>query len=211
MTTVIGYVRVSTDEQARNGASLDGQRRAIADECERRGWELAEVVTDDGYSAKDLRRPGIQRCLEALKGGDAGVLMVAKLDRLSRSVLDFSQLMASAQGEGWAVSILDLGVDTTSPAGEAMVNVLAAFAQFERRLIGQRTRDAMAEKKRQGAKFGRPVVLADEVRARIRQEREDGATLKVIADGLNAEGVKTAHGGARWYPSTVRAVVNSQA
>src|SRR5437763_7738361 len=99
---VLGYVRVSTDEQSDSGAGLEAQRRAIAAECRRRGWELLEVVEDAGFSAKDLKRPGIQAALEALEAGDARALVASKLDRLSRSMIDFTALMATAQKQGWA-------------------------------------------------------------------------------------------------------------
>src|SRR5215471_19737094 len=114
---VIGYVRVSTEEQALSGASLDAQRRAIAAECKRRGWELVETIEDAGYSAKDLKRPGVQEALRALEAGEAKALVVAKLDRLSRSMLDFAALMATAQKQNWALVALDCAVDTTTPAG----------------------------------------------------------------------------------------------
>ena len=209
---VIGYVRCSTEEQGNSGAGLAAQREAIERECEHRGWQLAEVVEDVGYSAKNLRRPGIQAALEQLRAGDAQALVTAKLDRLSRSMLDFTALMATAQKQGWALVALDCAVDTTTPAGEAMANVLATFAQFERRLIGQRTKDALAAKRAQGVRLGRPPVLADDVRGRIRTERATtGASFAAIAAGLNSEGVPTAHGGAKWWPATVRAVVNAAA
>src|SRR5438093_3008183 len=80
---VIAYCRVSTDEQARNGTSLAGQREAIAAECKRRGWKLVHTVEDAGFSGKSLRRPGIQAALRELESGQADGLVVAKLDRLS--------------------------------------------------------------------------------------------------------------------------------
>jgi len=208
---VLGYIRVSTDEQADSGAGLEAQRQAIVAECERRGWELAEIVEDAGYSAKDLKRPGIIGALERLARGEAGTLVVAKLDRLSRSVLDFAGLMAQSQKEGWALVALDLGVDTTTPQGELMAGVMAQFAQFERRLIGQRTKAALAVKKQQGVVLGRPRTLPEEVAARIAAERGAGATLRAIADRLNDEGIATAQGGARWWPATVKAVLESRA
>jgi len=137
---------VSTSEQASRGAGLEAQRRAILAECKRRGWHLVETLEDAGYSARDLRRPGIQEALTALEAGKASALVVAKLDRLSRSMLDFSKLMAKATGEHWALVALDVAVDTSTPSGEAMANMLATFAQFERRLISQRTKEALAEK-----------------------------------------------------------------
>src|SRR5262245_34629612 len=90
---VIGYVRVSTEEQSRSGAGIEAQRAAILAECRRRGWELVQTIEDRGYSARDLRRPGIQGALETLERGKASALVVAKLDRLSRSVHDFTGLM----------------------------------------------------------------------------------------------------------------------
>jgi nitrite reductase/ring-hydroxylating ferredoxin subunit len=90
--------------------------------------------------------PGVRAALEALEAGSASALVVAKLDRLSRSMLDFAKVMAAAQRQSWALVALDVAVDTTTPAGEAKANVMATYAQFERRLIGQRTREALAVK-----------------------------------------------------------------
>jgi DNA invertase Pin-like site-specific DNA recombinase len=206
---VLGYVRVSTDEQSRNGGGLPAQREAIVAECKRRSWELVETLEDAGYSARDLRRPSIQIALEALEEGRADALVVAKLDRLSRSMLDFTALMAQAQKQSWALVALDCAVDTTTPAGEAMANVLATFAQFERRLIGQRTKEALAAKRAQGVRLGRPRQLPAKVVKRIVRERKRGATLAAIADGLNRDQVPTAQGGRQWWPSTVRAVLQA--
>ena len=97
---VLGYVRVSTDEQRRSSAGLDAQREAILRECKRRGWKLLDVVEDAGYSARDLRRPGVQAAIAELERGKADALVVAKLDRLSRSMLDFTALMSKAQKQG---------------------------------------------------------------------------------------------------------------
>jgi DNA invertase Pin-like site-specific DNA recombinase len=130
----------------------------------------------------------------------------AKLDRLSRSMLDFTALMAKAQKQGWALVALDCAVDTTTPAGEAMANVLATFAQFERRLISQRTREALAVKRDKGVVLGRPLSVDDSIVRRIVRERDRGWSLRSIADGLNADRVPTGQGGKCWYAATVRAV-----
>ena len=201
---VLGYVRVSTDEQSNSGAGLEAQRRAIVAECERRGWQLVEVIDDAGFSAKDLKRPGVQEALRALEAGDASALVVAKLDRLSRSMIDFTALMGKAQKQGWALVALDCAVDTTTPTGEAMANMLATFAQFERRLISQRTREALAVKKAQGVRLGRPPTLPAKVVRRIGREHAKGASLRAIADGLNTDSIPTAQGGRLWHPATVR-------
>ena len=200
---MIGHVRVSTEEQADSRAGLQAQRAAILAEAERRGWRHVEIIEDAGYSGKDLKRPGIVEALEALHRRDASTLVVAKLDRLSRSMLDFSELMTRATREHWALVALDLGVDTTTPSGEMMANVLATFAQFERRLIGQRTRDALAARRAAGVVLGRRRSMPEEVLARIVAERAAGRSTPAIAAGLNADGVPTAHGGRQWYASTV--------
>ena len=206
---VLGYARVSTEEQGKSGAGIEAQSAAIRNECEHRGWQLIEVVEDPAHSAKNLRRPGIQRALEALSKHQADALVVAKLDRLSRSMLDFTAVMATSQKQGWALVALDCAVDTTTPAGEAMAHVLATFAQFERRLIGQRTREALAAKRAAGVRLGRPRVLSDHVVEQVVTERQRGCTLRAIATRLNDDAVPTAQGGTRWHASTVRAVLLS--
>jgi DNA invertase Pin-like site-specific DNA recombinase len=204
---VLAYVRVSSDEQAESGAGLEAQRAAIRQECERRGWQIVEVIEDAGFSAKDLKRPGVRAALDELERGRADALVVAKLDRLSRSMLDFTTVMAKAQKEGWALVALDCAVDTTTPAGEAMAHVLATFAQFERRLIGQRTREALAVKRQQGVRLGRPQSIPPKLARRIRSMRSRGLTLQAICDRLNAEGIPTPRGGAVWRPTSLRAVL----
>ena len=205
---VVGYVRVSTAEQVDSGAGLEAQRAAIATEVERRGWLLLEVFEDaNGASAKSMRnREGLTAALDMVESHRADGLIVAKLDRLSRSLLDFASLMERSQRGGWSLIALDLGVDTSTPSGEMMANVLAVFAQFERRLIGERTRAALAVRRAQGVTLGRPRTLPDGVRRRIVRERKRGDSLAEIARRLNMEGVPTAQGGKRWYPSTVRAI-----
>jgi DNA invertase Pin-like site-specific DNA recombinase len=204
---VLAYGRVSTAEQADSRAGLEAQRAAIEAECKRRGWTIVDEIEDAGYSAKDLKRPGITKALAELQRGGADALVVSKLDRLSRSMIDFTGLMGRATKENWALVALDCAVDTTTPAGEAMAHVLATFAQFERRLIGQRTREALAQKKAQGVQLGRPRELPQKVRTRIKRRRSACKSLAAIANELNSAGVPTAHGGACWYPSTVRAVL----
>jgi DNA invertase Pin-like site-specific DNA recombinase len=206
---VIAYCRVSTDEQARNGSSLAGQREAIASECKRRGWNLMRTVEDAGYSGKSLRRPGIQAALRELESGHADGLVVAKLDRLSRSMRDFTALLERARKEGWALTALDADVDTSTAAGEAMAHVIATFARFESRRIGERTAEGIARRRQRRPKepWGRRPEVPAEVVRRIRRQRKAGWSLSKIADRLTEEQVPTAHGGKRWYPSTVRAVL----
>ena len=132
--------------------------------------------------------------------------MVSKLDRLSRSVMDFASIVERSQREGWAIVALDLGVDTSTPSGELVANVMASVAQWERKVIGQRTKDALAVKRSEGVRLGRPVSLPEAIRERILADRLTGLSYRAIAEALNTEGVPTAQGGRAWYAATVRAV-----
>ena len=207
-TRVIGYLRVSTDEQVKSGAGIEAQRASILAEAERRGWSAADVqFIEDAASGKSTKRAGLQLALAALKRGDASALVVAKMDRLSRSLLDFTSIMAEAQRQGWALIALDCPADPSTPTGEAMASIMATFAQLERRLIGQRTREALAVKRDEGVQLGRPRSLPAKIRKRVQREHAAGASLSAIARALNAENVPTAHGGAQWHASTVRKLV----
>ena len=207
---VIAYTRVSTDEQAASGLGLDAQRRQIeAAVTLHPEWTDVSWISDDGYSAKTLERPALQQALGALQAGDAKALIVAKLDRISRSVSDFCALVERSRREGWQLSVLDLGVDTSTATGELIAHVMASLAQFERRLVGERTSAALQALKARGVRLGRPVRLPTAVRDRIVQARQHGSTYQAIADALMHDQVPTAHGGVRWYPSTIRAVLAS--
>src|SRR4051794_40160464 len=147
---VIGYIRVSTEEQSQSGLGLADQRTVIESEAKRRGWDDLLVLADEGFSAKNLARPAVSEALQMLSKGQASVLVVSKLDRLSRSLYDFAGLMERANKEGWAIVALDLGVDMTTPSGQLMANVMASFSQYERQLIGARTSAALQQLKAQG-------------------------------------------------------------
>jgi DNA invertase Pin-like site-specific DNA recombinase len=206
----VAYLRVSTAEQADSGAGLAAQRASVEAEVQRRGWVLVEVYIDAAASGKAIAgREQLARALDGVGSGEAEVMVVAKLDRLSRSLLDFAEIMRRAQSEGWNLVALDLGIDLSTPAGEFLASVMASAAQWERRIIGQRTKEALAAKKAVGVRLGRPRLLPDEVVARISAERAGGRTFTAIADGLSADRVPTAQGGARWYPATVRKVLMS--
>ena len=205
---VIGYLRVSTEEQARSGLGLEAQRERIASEADRRGWQV-EWIVDDGYTAATLDRPGITTAIASLRAKETTTLVVAKLDRLSRSLLDFAGLMERAQRERWNVVCLDLGIDLSTPQGQLMANVMASFAAYERELIRQRTRDALRALKMRGVRLGRPVLISAAVRASIGQWRRMGCSWQACADALNVSGVPTVHGGMRWRASTVRGVMRS--
>ena len=210
--TVVAYVRVSTDEQAASGAGLDAQRIAIEAEAQRRGWTVVGWHADEGISGgKGVEhRPGLAAAIEAVESGRAAGLLAAKLDRVSRSVLDTASLMEQARRGGWELVTCDLAIDTSTPAGEATASMMAVFSQLERRLISQRTREALAVKKAQGVRLGRPSALPREVVARIVAAKAGGASLRTIAAELTTDVVPTAQGGAKWHASTVKAVLDGQ-
>jgi DNA invertase Pin-like site-specific DNA recombinase len=208
---VVGYVRVSTGRQADSGAGIAAQRHAIEAECAHRGWGPPCIVEEVGSGETLAKRLALRAVLDDLDAGTVGVVIVHKQSRLTRSPVDFGQIMGRAKRHGWAVIALDIALDMTTPVGMMIANVMASFSQMERELIGERTRDALAEKRAAGVRLGRPPVLSADVRATIRAERQSGATLAAIADRLNAEAVPTAHGGAKWHPATVRRVALSVA
>ena len=152
--------------QAVSGLGLDAQRAAIATECDRRGWDV-EWAEDAGHSGRSLARPGILSALSALESGDADVLMVSKLDRLSRSVKDFASLLDLSRKQHWSLVALDVDVDTTTATGELTAGVMMQIAQWERRVIGERTTVGLAAAKARGTRLGRPVRVDDEVADRI--------------------------------------------
>lgn len=208
----IGYRRVSTDKQVQSGAGLDDQQQRITQLCAAKGWELLDVHTDEGVSGGKGAdsRPALRVALAKLANGEADVLVVPKLDRLARSVGMLSGLLDRAQREGWQLVVTDADIDTTSPGGRLVANVLGSVAEWEREIIAERTRNGMAAKKRAGVRMGRPIQLSDDARQRVAELHADGLSLRAIAAQLTDEGTPTATGGA-WHASTVRRVLASLA
>jgi len=198
------------------GAGVAAQRTAITRACLDRSWVLQEIIEDVGFSGGDLRRPGLREALARLDAGRADCLVVAKLDRLSRSLLDFAGLSERARTRGWGLIVLDLLVDTTTPAGEAMANVLATFAQFERRMISQRTKEARAELRAQSRVFGTVPygytrdgdrLIADPAQQKIIKQARGmyaaGISHEEIATWLNGRGSRGPKGGL-WTGQAVK-------
>lgn len=210
--TAVAYLRVSTDEQADSGAGLAAQRTAIQQTAEARGWTVIAWHSDEGLSGTlaAAERPGLAAALEAVQTGQAATLIAAKSDRLARSVHTLSGLMVQADEQGWNLTAADGTVDTSTAAGRFQTHIMAGVAELERSLISDRTRAALAERRAAGVRLGRPSSLPREIVARIVAERDAGASLRAIGQGLEADAVPTAQGGARWYPATVRAVLAGQ-
>jgi DNA invertase Pin-like site-specific DNA recombinase len=206
----IGYIRVSTREQGDSGVGLEWQERTIREQVAVRGWTLSEI-RQDVASGKSLRKRGeLGVALRALAAGEADALVVAKLDRLSRSVLDFAGVMETAVKEGWSLVILDLGVDTTTTNGKLIAHIMIALAQWERELIGDRTRAALAAVKARGTHVGRKSNVDPETMRLIRVLREGGKSYAGIAEALERERIPTAQGGT-WHAATVRKLYQSTA
>jgi DNA invertase Pin-like site-specific DNA recombinase len=205
----VGYARVSTGEQAESGLGLAAQRNAIKLAAESRGLTLVAIEVDEGISGTRTERAGLQAALGRIERREVGVLLVGKQDRLTRSLLHLAELLERSAREGWRLVFADTGTDTGTDSGMLLAGIMGSVAAWERERIANRTREALAAKKAQGARLGRPVTLPDTVRRRIAKERARGRTLTAIAERLTADGVSTSQGGTRWYASTVSSVLRS--
>jgi len=151
-----GYIRVSTDEQAAEGQSLDNQLARIRAYTESQGWTLAEVYREEGFSGKNIDRPEMSRMLKDIKAGRFNVILVYKVDRLTRKQKDLWYLLEDlfeANSVGFK-SVIE-PFDTTTAQGKAFLGMLAVFAQLERDTIAERTKDTLANKKANGQWTGR--------------------------------------------------------
>lgn len=199
---VIGYVRVSTEEQANSGLGIEAQTEAITTACANRGWTV-EVVADLGRSGKQVN-PELRRALDLLSSRQADGLVVAKLDRLARSVRHASAIIDDAQRQGWDLVVLDNAIDLTTPGGRAMANMLATFAELERELISTRTKDALAARRARGEDNGRKSAIPAGLLRRIVLSRDAGASFTRIARELTTESYLSPTGLPVWHESTVR-------
>lgn len=233
---VIGYVRVSTEEQATSGVSLDAQEAAIRAYCAMRGLELVDMIVDAGVSAgKPLAsRDGGRRVLKRVRDGGIVAVVSYKLDRVFRDCADCLAVVREWDERKVALHLVDLGgqtIDTGTAMGRFFLTVMAGAAELERNLIGERTKAALAHLKRQkGVQLGPPALgwtrtdqrnrdgrlivaeLAEEVATvnRIIELRAQRLSLRAIATALTHEGRATKRGGA-WRAVTVLAVLRRQA
>jgi DNA invertase Pin-like site-specific DNA recombinase len=216
---VIGYVRVSTDEQATNGVSLDAQRTKLEQYAALYELDLVEIIVDAGASAKSLKRDGLTEALARLDAGEAEGLLVAKLDRLTRSVKDLGSLLDDYFRTKFSLLSVADQIDTSTAAGRLVLNVLASVSEWEREAIGERTSAALQHKIANGEHVGAPAlgfdVVAGELQKndtetetinRIHALAAEGRTLRDIAAIMEAEGLKTKRGG-NWHPQTISRVL----
>jgi len=155
---ILGYARVSTDDQ-----SLDGQTDALA-------AAGAARIFADRISGTARQRPELDRLLEQLRPGD--VVVVAKYDRLARSLRDLLEIVDTVQARGAGFRSLAEEIDTTTPAGRLIFHVFASIAQFERERIAERTREGLAAARRRGRVGGRPPALSPAQKEEVRRMRD---------------------------------------
>jgi site-specific DNA recombinase len=209
---VIGYCRVSSEDQAREGVSLAMQADKIRAYCALNDLALVEIIEDAGLSAKSITgRPGFQRALSMVFSGEVDGLVVWKLDRAFRSTTDALSTAEKLNKKGRALISINERLDTSSAVGEFFFSLLASLAQMERKLVGERTKAALLSKKGRGERVGQlPLgyALADDgvhlqedaaeqaIISRIRTLKADGLSCRRIAETLNGEGGTTKEGKA---------------
>jgi len=217
MKKVIGYIRVSTDEQGKSGLGLEAQEAKIEAYCGLYELDIVSVVSDSA-SGKSLKRSGLAEALDRLKAGEAEGLIVAKLDRLTRNVRDMGDLLEEYFESRFSLHVVAEQIDTTTAAGRMVLNILTSVAQWERETIAERTRDALTAKKARKEKTGGTVPFGFEVDAdgrlkenadeqtvirMVRRLRDKGYSYQRIADALNIDGYTTKTGRC-WTWQTVR-------
>ena len=222
MKKAIGYIRVSTEQQADEGVSLAAQRAKITAWCALNDYELVAIYEDAGISGKTVsKRPQLQAALSEMKKGMA--LVVYSLSRLARSTKNCIEIADELKATGSDLVSLTEKIDTSSAMGEFFFTLIAALGQMERKVIGERTKAALAHKKANGEKYA-PVPFgyaevnkrlevvkheADLV-AEIFSKRASGETLQSIALALNEKGVIGKQGG-KWYASSVSCILKRAA
>jgi len=219
----IGYIRVSSAQQAQEGVSLEAQQAKIEQWCSANGYELVNVFKDEGISGKRMdTRPGLQDALASVKKGNAFVFYsMSRVARSTKNMIEIGDMVAKKKGD--MVSLTE-NIDTTTASGKMIFELFAVLAQFERNLVGERTASALRNKKSNNKKYcnktpygfkevdGRLEQVKQEVKvvAEIQQARAKGQTLQSIADGLNSRGIPTKTN-KQWQPATIHLLLQRTA
>lgn len=208
----VGYVRVSSDKQANGGVSLEAQTSRIQAMATVQDAALVDTIIDAGESAKSLNRPGMVRLLAMIESRQVQTVIVAKLDRLTRSVRDLADLLERFERRNVSLVSVSESLDTGTAAGRLVLNVMMSVAQWEREAIGERTREALRHKRAKGLRVGgipfgyrlavdrRTLEIEPEEQEAltvIRESRAAGLSLRQIADILNRSGYLT-RSGSEW-------------
>ena len=214
----LGYVRVSTTDQAERGQGLNIQRRGIREYCRAHRLVLLEILGDEGISGTSglQGRPGLAEALSRIENHEASVLVLYRLDRLARDLLLQETVVERLRlGGGSVISVSEPDVDSNEPTRILIRQVLGALSQYEKTLLKARMaagRKLKAERGGYTAVRHEYVPLESEKKivARIQVERAEGATFQAIADGLNADGLHAKLGG-RWHRGGIMRVVRRNA
>lgn len=221
------YIRVSTDEQASEGISIEAQEAKLQVYCQQRGLQVVETIIDAGISGGKYlsQRPGGQKLIDLLKARKASHVVAVKLDRLFRNAADGLWTIENWDNDGISTHLIDIngmGLDTSSPMGRMMLTMMAGFAQLERSMIRDRTKTALNHKKSTGKKYcqsvygidfdaeGNAVVNADEQQTinLIFALRKAGKSLRAIASHLSSLGIATKRGG-NWAAATIKRILEN--
>ena len=213
----VGYIRVSTEEQANSGLSLSQQKSRIVAYAKATGLQLLEVIEDTGKSAKNL-----QKALEMLREKQVQALVVLSLDRLTRSVKDLGFLVEFFEKSQAALVAVQDSINTLNAAGRLVLNVLGSIAQWEREAIAERTAAALAVKTQRHEKTGGTVPFGfdvtetgklvtnqpeqDALRLILRLHKR-GIPLRKIGDQLTSQGHFPKKGG-HWHPQVIKQIIS---
>lgn len=219
----VAYCRVSTQEQADAGVSLDAQRsRLEAMAAASNHGAIAEVLIDDGYSGATLDRPAMKRLHGMIERRELAAIFVVKLDRLTRSLRDMLEVIALCDRTETALVSATEMVDTSSAYGRMVVQVVGVFAELERGMAGERTTAALDCKRRQRQVYGNvpfgwrrdgkqlvEVAAEQEALIEMRRMAANGATLRAIGEMLESRDLRPRNGG-HWQPASVRSILRSK-
>lgn len=222
----VGYIRVSTEEQAREGISLNNQEARIKAYCESQDWELVKVFSDEGFSGKNMKREGLKNLLIFLESDNVNVVVVYKTNRLTRKQRHLYQLLEDTfekKGVGFK-SVTEL-FDTTAAMGKGFLGMLGVFAQLEGDLISERTRDSLRRKIERGEYLGSPPLGFEALEKELKRNSDElevvgeifklkkgwgknRLSLRGIAKRLNEEGFRSKRG-AKLYHGTISYILKN--
>lgn len=217
---IVGYIRVSTKEQAETKLSLTHQEEKIRAYAVSQDLELKRVYNDAAESAKDLRRPEVERLIKDVESGRVGHVIILKLDRLVRNMENLGYLVRLFDKNDVTLSSVSESLNTSTASGRMVVNLLGSIAEWERDTIAERTQAALDVKRKRGDKLGGIVPFGyrardgklvghpkeQQVLKEILRQRTKGGGYKAIAESLNASGTMP-RSGKKWYASTLRAIL----
>lgn len=221
------YIRVSTEEQASEGYSLDAQRSMLEDYCIAEGWDVFSVYEDDGYSGRNIKRPAYLRMMSEMDSWDT--VLVVKIDRIHRNSRNFMTMMDNLNKNGKMFVSSTEALDTTNALGRFVIDMIQRIAQLESEQIGERTYMGMKEKAETlvntesenrtlgfnppfgyGLEGGLLVSVPEELRtvSTIFESYLEGGTMDSVAYDLNRNGVHTKNGNL-WNVYNLRNILHN--